>query len=85
MKGEAVRRGNCVFAYLQTTNPGAYALAVEVGFAKTLDKFVIVVDEKSSADDGIARYLAMLAEASEVAFKTLHEGINFLEQYRKLS
>ncbi len=30
---EAVRRSDCVFAYLEATNPGGYALALEVGFA----------------------------------------------------
>lgn len=82
---EALRRSDCVFAYLEASNPGGYALALEIGFAKALGKFVILVDEKSSADTQTARYLEMLAEVSEVPFKKLQEGIAFLEQYRKLA
>jgi len=82
---EAVRRSDCVFAYLEVANPGGYALALEIGFAKALGKFVILVDEKSPADEQAARYLEMLTETSEVACKTLQEGIKFLEQYRKLA
>ncbi|MBA5865396.1 MAG: hypothetical protein GDA67_01720 [Nitrospira sp. CR1.3] len=82
---EAVRRSDCIFAYLEATNPGGYALSVEVGFAKALGKFVILVEEKSSVDSEGARYLEMLTEAAQVTFKTLQEGINFLEEYRKLA
>lgn len=82
---EAVRRSDCVFAYLEATNPGGYALALEIGFAKALGKFVILVDEKSSADVQAARYLEMLKETSEVPFTVLQEGIEFLKQYTKLA
>lgn len=82
---EAVRRSDCVFAYLESTNPGGYALALEVGFASALGKFVILVDEKSPTNEQAARYLEMLTETSEVHFQTLQEGIDFLKQYRKLA
>lgn len=82
---EAIRRSDCVFAYLEATNPGGYALALEIGFAKALGKFVILVDEKSSADEQTARYLEMLKETSEVPFTALQEGIEFLKQYTKLA
>jgi nucleoside 2-deoxyribosyltransferase len=82
---EAIRRSDCAFAYLESTNPGGYALALEVGFAKALGKFVILVDEKSAIDEQGARYLEMLSEASDVSFKTLQEGIAFLGQYRNLA
>lgn len=82
---EAVRRSDCIFAFLESTNPGGYALALELGFAKALGKFVILVDEKSPADPQAARYLEMLAAASDVSFKTLQEGISFLDKYRTLA
>ncbi len=82
---EAIRRSDCVFACLEPTNPGGYALALEVGFGKALGKFVILVDEKSATDGQTARYLEMLTETADVAFKTLQEGIDFLERYRTLA
>ena len=78
---EAIRRSDCIFAYLEPTNPGGYALALEIGFAKALGKFVVLIDEKSVGDDQAARYLEMLTETSEVSFKSLQEGIDFLEKY----
>lgn len=82
---EAIRRSDCIFAYLESTNPGGYALALEVGFGKALGKFVILVDEKSATEGQTARYLEMLTETADVAFKTLQEGIDYLERYRTLA
>lgn len=81
---EAIRKSDIVFAYLESTNPGGYALALEVGFAKALNKFVIFVDEKSALNEPTSRYLEMLAAASDVSFKTFAEGIQFLKKYREL-
>jgi hypothetical protein len=81
---EAIRRSDCVFAYLEGANPGGYALALEVGFAKALGKCVILVDEKSCRSDSLARRLGMVRECSDVVFNTLTEGIQFLEKYRSI-
>ena len=62
-----------------------YAFALEMGFAMALGKFVILVDEKSTADAQAARYSEMLSAASDVSFKTLQEGIKFLDKYRTLA
>lgn len=82
---EAIRRSDCLFAYLESTNPGGYALALEVGFAKALGKLVIFVDEKSAVDVQRGRYLEMVAETADVSFKSLQEGIDFLDKYRGLA
>lgn len=77
---EAVRRCNWVFAYLEPTNPGGYALALEIGYAKALGKRVIFVDEKSATDAQTGRYLAMIAAAADVVFTKLEDGIDFLKK-----
>jgi len=38
---DAIRRSNWVFAYLEKSNPGGYALALELGFGKALGKNII--------------------------------------------
>jgi hypothetical protein len=81
---EAIRRCDCVFAYFESQNPGGYALALEVGFAKALGKFVIFVDEKSPSDTQAGRYLEMVAETVDVHFNTFQEGIDFLGKYKLL-
>jgi nucleoside 2-deoxyribosyltransferase len=82
---EAIRHSDCVFAYIESTNPGGYALALEVGFAKALGKFVILVDEKSAVDAQIGRYLEMVSETADVSFKSLQEGVAFLEKFNVLA
>ncbi len=78
---QAIESSDCVFAFLEQSNPGGYALALEVGYASAMDKFVILVDEKSTADPESAKHLDMVAETSNVTFKTLEDGIEFLARY----
>ena len=82
---EAVRRCNWVFAYLESTNPGGFALALEVGYAKALGKRVIFVDEKSTNDPQTGRYLTMISAASDVVFSKLEDGIEFLQKLGPLA
>ena len=79
---EAIRRSDYVFAYLEASNPGGYALALEVGYGKALGKCVIVVDEKSAADPQGSRYFEMVNQAADASFSTLQEGITFLQQFK---
>jgi nucleoside 2-deoxyribosyltransferase len=79
---EAIRRSDYVFAYLEASNPGGYALALEVGYGKALGKCVIVVEEKPAADAQAARYFEMVTEAADASFSTLQEGITFLQQFK---
>ena len=78
----AVRRCDCVFAYLEASNPAGYALALEIGFARALGKFVILVDDKSRTSDEMARHLEMLGSSADIVFPSLEEGRAFLEKYQ---
>ena len=82
---EAVRRCSWVFAYLESTNPGGFALALEIGYAKALGKRVIFVDERSASDPQIGRYLTMISAASDVVFNNLEDGIDFLQKLGPLA
>lgn len=75
---DAIRRSDVVFAYLEADNPGGYALALELGFARALGKRIIFVDEQSSIDEDSARYLAMLREVAEITVNSLAEGVRQL-------
>jgi len=79
---EAIRQSDYVFAYLEASNPGGYALALEVGYGKALGKCVIVVDEKSAADPQGSRYFEMVNQAADVSFSSLQEGITFIQQFK---
>jgi nucleoside 2-deoxyribosyltransferase len=79
---EAVRRCDLLFAYIESKNPGGYALALEVGYAKALGKFVVLVDEKSASDASVGRYLEMISQTADVTFNKLQDGIAFIKRFR---
>jgi nucleoside 2-deoxyribosyltransferase len=76
---EAIRRSDWIFAYLEASNPGGYALAVEIGYAKALGKRIVLINEKRGVDAG-DRHFEMLSAASDVEVSTLSEGIEFLKK-----
>ena len=78
---EAIRASDWLLAYLEDTNPGGYALALEVGFAKALGKRIILVDEKSAVDEVAARYLAMVRATADLTFENLEEAVQFLASW----
>jgi hypothetical protein len=82
---EALRRCDWVFAYLEASNPGGYALALEVGFANALGKKIILVDEKSPTDAIAKRYLSMIAECSNVHFQRFEDAVEFLQKLQQVS
>ncbi|MDB9527848.1 nucleoside 2-deoxyribosyltransferase domain-containing protein [Oscillatoria sp. CS-180] len=81
---EGVAQSHIVFAYLENANPGGYALALELGYAKALSKVVIFIDEWASSEHEQAKYIDMLRAASMKVFSSLEEGIDFLEVLSKL-
>src|SRR3546814_8545934 len=51
---DAVRQADIVLANMEASNPGGYALALEVGFAKALGKRIFMVDQIE--DPSVKRY-----------------------------
>jgi nucleoside 2-deoxyribosyltransferase len=81
---EAIRQCDWIFAYLEKTNPGCYALSLEIGFAKALGKQILLVDEKSSEDDASKRYLKMVRASSDVIFYSFEEALEFVISISKI-
>lgn len=80
---EAVRNSDIVFAYLENSNPSGYGLSVEVGYAAALNKFIILIDEKSTATPEIASYLNIVRETANVVFDDFNKGITYLNSLAK--
>ncbi len=80
----AIRRCDCIFAYLEATNPSGYGLTLEVGYAKALGKCIILVDEKTIVGSPSARYFDIIASCADVHVHSLEDGLNFLKQYKRL-
>lgn len=75
----SVRNCEIIFAYFEATNPSGYGLALEVGYGAALGKHIIMVDEKSKKDEGLANYLKIVREASDVVFDSLEDGVDYLK------
>jgi len=81
---EAVRRSDWVFAYIEATNPGLYSLAVEVGYAKALGKYILLVDEKSSSDLETERYLGMIQSVADIVFESFDEALGYMKSLESI-
>lgn len=74
---DAIAKCDVVFAYIERDNPGGYALALEIGYAKALKKYIILVEEH--ADEKRERAFAMIRETCNEVTCVLQEGISSLQ------
>ena len=74
---EGIRKSDWVLAYFESTNPGGYNLALEIGFAKAHGKHIILVDEKSESDENVRRYTGMLRASADATHPTVAAAVPF--------
>lgn len=74
---DAIRKSDVILAYMESSNPAGYALALEIGFAHALGKEVILVDQIE--DITISRYFEMVRQCSNKIFHTMPEAIQYLQ------
>lgn len=72
----AVRNSDIVLANMESTNPGGYALALEVGFAKALSKYIILVDQIE--DPKVDRYFEMVRQVADIVFDDLGSALRYV-------
>jgi nucleoside 2-deoxyribosyltransferase len=73
---KAIRDCDVVLANMEDSNPGGYALAMEIGFAKALGKKIVFVDQIS--DPHRKRYFEMVRQASDRVFSSLADALDYL-------
>jgi nucleoside 2-deoxyribosyltransferase len=73
---DAVRASDILLGYMESTNPGGYSLALEIGFAYALGKAVVLVDEIK--DPTVSRYFEMVRQCSGRVFTTLAQAVDYL-------
>jgi len=73
----AVRDSEIVLANMEASNPGGYALALEIGFAKALGKTIYLVDQIE--DPSVKRYFEMVRQCSTRVFSNLGEAVGYIE------
>lgn len=77
-----VKQSDILFAYMQSDNPSGIGLTLEVGYARALDKSIILVDERSKNDEAFANRFKIVRESSTIVFDNLEDGINFLKKIK---
>lgn len=73
-----IRHCKILLAYIEADNPGVWNLAAEVGYAHGLGKLIILVDERSPADEKFARYSGLVREMADITMDNLDDAIDYL-------
>lgn len=73
---DAINQSDIIFAYIEASNPGGYALALEIGYAKALNKEIILVEEHAS--ETRERYFEMVRFVANKRFNNLQDAIKSL-------
>lgn len=77
-----VKQSDILFAYMQEDNPSGIGLTLEIGYARAMDKSIILVDERSAIDDAFANRFKIVRESSTIVFDNLNDGIEFLKKIK---
>ncbi|MEG6283071.1 nucleoside 2-deoxyribosyltransferase domain-containing protein [Enterobacter asburiae] len=72
----AIENADILLANMESSNPGGYALALEVGYAKALGKQVIFVDQIEN--ETIKQYFEMVRQCSDHVFESLDDALDFI-------
>ena len=78
-----VEKCDVVFAYMEKENPSGYGLTLEVGFAKAMNKKIILIDERSDVDKFFKDKFKIVRNSASVYYKSLEAGISFLKSFEK--
>lgn len=76
-----VNQADIIFAYLEKENPSGFGLTLEIGYAKALNKTIILVDERSRFDSSFANYFKIVSESANVVFDDFESGLDYLERF----
>ena len=77
-----VKQSDIVFAFMEKDNKSGFGLTLELGYAKALDKLIILVDEKSAFDAAFERNFRIVKESASVSFTQLTEGLAYLRSFQ---
>ncbi|HET8859537.1 nucleoside 2-deoxyribosyltransferase domain-containing protein [Marivirga sp.] len=73
-----VKNCDILFGYMEKSNPSGYGLALEIGYAKALNKLIILVDERSHSDATFHKNFKFIQLTSDIYFNKIEDGITML-------
>lgn len=77
-----VKKCDILFAYMQKDNPSGIGLTLEVGYARAIDKTIILIDERSAEDEVFASRFEIVRQSASIVFDSLEKGIDFLSKFK---
>lgn len=72
---DGIYDSDIIFAYLSKENPSGIGLALEIGYGKGYNKYVILVNEKRG------KKWDMVETCADRVFDDLNDGIDYLERF----
>jgi nucleoside 2-deoxyribosyltransferase len=72
-----IKQCDIVFAYMEQSNPSGIGMSVEIGYAKALNKTIILVLEP--CED--RKYLQFMKKVADITFDDFLDGIKYLQNY----
>lgn len=76
-----LHHSDIVFGFLEKENPSGVGMALEIGYARAMNKTIILVDEKTGLDDVSTNRFAIVRNSANVVFDNLQDGIDYLESF----
>lgn len=76
-----VKKCDILLGYMEKDNPSGYGLALEIGYAKALNKTIILVNEKSIEDNKFENYFSIVDSSSDIVFKNIQDAIDYIKKY----
>jgi len=75
-----IKQSDIVFAYMERINPSGFGLSVEIGYARGINKTIILVLEKNH-EIHKDKHLQFLTCVADVVFDDLDSAIEFLKSF----
>ncbi|WP_075591011.1 nucleoside 2-deoxyribosyltransferase domain-containing protein [Labilibacter marinus] len=80
-----VSKCDILFGYMEKDNPSGFGLTLEIGYAKALDKTIILTDARSTIDEVFSKRFNIVRESATVIYQDLESSLKFLERFSAYS
>ncbi len=75
-----VNHCDILFGYMEESNPSGLGLCLEIGYAKALNKLIILIDEKSISDSIFRKSFSIARESATIIFDSFDDGVSYLKK-----
>jgi len=76
-----LKKADIILAYLESDNPSGFGLTLEIGYAKSLSKTIILIDEKSNKDKTFEKQFKIVRESATIVFDDFDNGLDYFGRF----